>query len=156
MARQRAADYDAKRTAHPRGGGGAVRRAWLRRQLDERPRGALRHDQVGPLPLLCRQGRCPDDILSEHIGDLLEIVRGAAGEAQDRSPLAAWSYRGPPARRLCQRGPPPQGSAQRAGRLPEAQRAAIVAMERDIVQVVADTLSEINPSSPAIRSCSSR
>ena len=146
MARPRAQDYDAKR--------GAIRAAaaalFAERGFDgssmsdlaERcatTKSALYHYYAGKEDVL-------DDILSGHIGELLEIVRGAATEAQDRPPIERLEL-------MVARLLAAYASADdhhkvllnELGRLPEAQRAAIVAMERDIVRVVADTLSEINP-----------
>ena len=86
------------------------------------------------------------DILDEHLGTVRRIVLEAAAEGQGR----------PPAERLelilarllaayASAGHQHKVQLNELGRLPEAQRAAIVSMERDVVQVVADTLAEINP-----------
>lgn len=86
------------------------------------------------------------DILSEHIGKVRRIVREAAAEGRGL----------PPAERLeliLARLLAAYASADHQHkvqlnelvRLPGEQRAEIVAMERDIVRLVSDTLAEINP-----------
>jgi TetR/AcrR family transcriptional regulator len=146
MARPRAADYDAKRTAIRQ----TAAALFAERGFDGSSMSDLAErcgtTKSGLYHYYASKEEVLFDILSEHIGKVLHIVQEAAAEGAGR----------PPAERLelilarllaAYASADHQHKVQLSelGRLPAEQRGAIVGMERDIVRVVAETLAEINP-----------
>ena len=146
MARQRAVDYDAKRAAIR----DAAAALFAEHGFDGSSMSDLAERCVTTKSSLYHYYDSKEevlhDILAEHIGKVLAIVRAAVAEGAG----------GDPARRLelivtrllaAYASADDQHKVQlnELWRLPEAQRATIIAMEREIVRLVADTLAEINP-----------
>jgi TetR/AcrR family transcriptional regulator len=146
MARPRAVDYDAKRNAIRE----AAAALFAEHGFDGCSMSDLAQRCVTTKSGLYHYYRSKEevlhDILDEHIGKVLAIVRAAVAEAAGQDPrqrlelivtrlLAAYA------------SADDQHKVQlnELWRLPVAQRETIMGMEREIVRLVADTLAEINP-----------
>jgi TetR/AcrR family transcriptional regulator len=146
MARQRAADYGAKRAAIRE----AAAALFAEHGFDGSSMSELAERCVTTKSGLYHYYESKEevlyDILSDHIGKVLRIVREAAAETCNSDPAQRLEL-------IVTRLLAAYASADHhhkvqlneLGRLPDEQRGTIVAMEREIVRIVADTLAEINP-----------
>jgi TetR/AcrR family transcriptional regulator len=146
MARPRAQDYEAKRTA--------IREAAAALFAEHGFDGASMSDlaercattKSGLYHYYASKEEVLNDILTEHLGKVVRVLReavttGSALTAAQRLELIVDRLLAAYASADHQH----KVQLNELARLPEAQRAAIVAMQRDIVRVVADILAEINP-----------
>ena len=146
MARPRAQDYESKRTA--------IREAAAELFAAHGFDGASMADlaercattKSGLYHYYASKEEVLHDILGQHLGKVLRIVREAAEEGRSLPPVERLEL-------ILRRLLGAYASADHhhkvqlneLDRLPEAQRAEIVGMERAIVRVVSDTLAELNP-----------
>lgn len=146
MARPRAQDYDTKRTAIR----DAAAALFAERGFDGSSMSDLADrcatTKSGLYHYYASKEEVLNDILIEHLGGLVRIVRDAAAEAAalpapERLELIVARLLAAYARADHQH----KVQLNELWRLAEGERAAIVAMEREIVGCVADTLAEINP-----------